>query len=130
MTPRDITHDLPLFGIQIRQRRTIIEQTRRDQAIARVEDRNEPGPNDRALAEVEERLRRLPIGAEITSDSLLPDLSRFGFSDPRAVGAIMKRALAAGWIRPTDRFRNSTRPGNHCAPRRIYRNAYAERGDK
>jgi hypothetical protein len=40
--------------------------------------------------------------------------------EPRALGAIMRRAQAAGLIAPTDEWRPSKRPVCHASPKRVW----------
>jgi hypothetical protein len=102
------------------------EQVSREVAIKRLEMHNDHGPIEKALEDLRETLSRLPAAAEVTSDSLFEDLSLYGFTDNRAIGPVMRRAVKAGLITPTAAFRNSNRPGSHCAPRRIYLNTHAK----
>lgn len=41
--------------------------------------------------------------------------------EPRAIGALMKRAADRGWIRPTPTYRKTTRPEAHGRPIRVWK---------
>lgn len=96
------------------------ERERRDRAMRDVEDHNEPSPNDVAYADAVALLPRLP--SMVASDTIIPDLERYGFSDNRAVGPIILRLQRDGLITPTAGFRKSKRSGNHLVPIRVYQN--------
>jgi|DEB0MinimDraft_6_1074348.scaffolds.fasta_scaffold66955_2 hypothetical protein len=100
------------------------EKDRRDDGIALVEENN-LSPIERALAEARETLALLAsMNPEevVTSDSLFPDLGKYGFTDGRAVGAIMRRLICEGLLEKLPgQFRESKRPGNHLTPRQCYR---------
>lgn len=42
-------------------------------------------------------------------------------AEPRAMGAVIRRAHKLGWIEPTDRFVNTHRASRHRAPVRVWR---------
>lgn len=94
----------------------------RDKAIETVEKNNSPGGIEEAVEDAVKLLKTLPNGEEVTSDTLVPDLAKYGFSDNRAVGVVMRRLTSNGFIKPTDKFRASKRPGNHLTPRKVYFN--------
>ena len=104
---------LPLFD----------EAAKRDLAIEQVERNNLP-PVDRAVLDAIAILDTLPTGAEVASDQLVPDLDKYGFTDNRAVGPVMRRLVKKRVIKvdPLGRFRPSDREGNHRVPIRIYIN--------
>lgn len=58
-----------------------------------------------------------------TSDDVWSWMDIFDYSthDNRAMGAVMRRAQAEGWIEPTDRVVKSTRPVCHSRPIRVWR---------
>ena len=97
-------------------------------SIKRVDDANTPDPLDEALRAAIATLGRLP--ARVSSDTILPDLARFGFSDNRAMGPLMRRLRIQGHISPTGEYRKSVRPGSHGAPRAVYRNTTPWSGNK
>ena len=109
------TNDLPLF-----QQSDFAERQARDAAINQVEENNSPSPIDAAMEEAERNLALLPL--HVTCDIILPDIKKFGFTDGRAVGAIMRKLAKSGMIEPTENYRQSTRKGNHRVPRRVYLN--------
>jgi len=98
-----------------------VEEEARESALQRVEDVNSPCPLDRAEADAIKALVTLP--ELVSADTILPDLSRYGFTDNRAIGAIMRRLLAKGLIAPTGGYRKSQRGGSHLMPKAVYRNA-------
>lgn len=102
----------------------LTEEQSTEAAIKQVEENNSPSPFDEALHDARILLATsLPSMREVTSDTVFPDLKRYGFTDNRVVGAMMKRLAGEGSIAATTlRMRKSGRPGNHQAPRRIYDN--------
>lgn len=52
---------------------------------------------------------------------LAKDASITPTREPRAMGAIMRKAQKNGWIEPTDKFLNTNRASRHRAPVRIWR---------
>jgi hypothetical protein len=89
-------------------------------AIRRVEDANSPDPLDEAEADAITALASLP--ELVSSDTILPDLSRYGFTDNRAMGPIMRRLVAKGFLATTGTFRKSERQGSHRRPTAVYLN--------
>jgi len=79
---------------------------------------------DRASDTALDNLRSLPV--EVSSDTILPNLHDFGFTDDRVMGPVMLRLIKVGAIVPTYRYRQSTRLGSHRTPRSVYRNLYAQ----
>lgn len=60
---------------------------------------------------------------EVTSDLVWIDLHGRGIPDPhepRAMGPVMRRAVAEGLLRPTSTFEPSEMPQNHRRPVRVY----------
>ena len=82
----------------------------------------DPSPFNQALEDMVSNLRGMPLKLMVTSDTILPDIKRYGFSDGRVVGALMRHLIKDGSITRTPHMRNSIRAGNHCAPRRVYVN--------
>lgn len=73
-----------------------------------------------AVAWVAERRERF------TTDAVWGVLERFQVyppREPRAMGPVIKRAQAEGWIDPTDEFRPSVRPVCHRQPIRVWRSS-------
>ena len=100
----------------------LFEAAATEEAIQRVEEANSPDPLDVAYSHAVQNLRRLP--ALVSSDTILPSLAQYGFTDNRAMGPLMRRLMDAGHIQATGEFRKSTRPGNHGVPKAVYRNAH------
>ena len=101
----------------------LFEAAATEEAIQRVEEANSPDPMEMAYSHAVKNLRRLPD--LVSSDTILPSLSQYGFTDNRAMGPLMRRLMDAGHIQPTGEFRKSTRPGNHRVPKAVYRNERA-----
>lgn len=58
---------------------------------------------------------------EITTDDIWGTIGEVAAThEPRALGAVMKKAAAKGWVSPTDRYRPSARPACHARPVRIW----------
>lgn len=102
----------------------LFEEAAKELAICRVEEANSPDPLDEAEADAITALRSLP--GLVSSDTILPDLSRYGFTDNRAMGPIMRRLLAKGFITPTGDYRKSQRGGSHRMPKAVYWNTVCE----
>ena len=102
----------------------LFEVAATEQAIQRVEDANTPDPMAMAYADAVKNLRDLP--GCVSSDTILPSLAVYGFTDNRAMGPIMRHLITAGHLAPTGEHRKSSRPGNHQAPRAVYRNALSQ----
>ena len=52
---------------------------------------------------------------------VLEDVCSEATHDNRAMGAVMRKAQAEGWIEPTDRVVKSNRPVCHSRPIRVWR---------
>ncbi len=89
----------------------------RDEAINRVESGSSEWQQDALLA-VDGLCRRLP---EITTDDLWRVLERPDDLEPRAAGAVMRRAVREGLIERTDRTRKSARVACHRRDLRVWR---------
>lgn len=87
----------------------------RDHALHRV-DAN--APDDWKTAAMEAIHRIAKYGHEFTTDDIWAMVQHP--PEPRALGAMMVKAQRAGWIRPTDRVRNSIRVECHARPVRIW----------
>lgn len=59
----------------------------------------------------------------ITSDTVWAHLINLGVvtHEPRALGALMRKAAKAGWIEATDRYIPSHRGVNHARPVRVWK---------
>ena len=93
----------------------------RDEAIDRVEAHTELNWADAALDAV--RLTALALDSFIVDEvwvRISPDCGEEPH-EPRAMGAVMRRARIAGWVEPTDDFQPSARVTAHRNPRRIWR---------
>jgi hypothetical protein len=66
--------------------------------------------------------------AEFTTDDVAEFLSHTDVTthEPRAMGAVMRRAARQGFIVATDRYRPSTRPQAHQNPKRVWRSLVIE----
>lgn len=89
----------------------------RDEAISRVASGSSEWQQDALLA-VHELCRRQP---ELTTDDLWRVLERPDDLEPRAAGAVMRRAVRAGLIERTDRTRKSARVACHRRDLRVWR---------
>tara|TARA_B100000686_G_C16381786_1_gene757909 strand:+ start:137 stop:487 length:351 start_codon:yes stop_codon:yes gene_type:complete len=106
----------PLFGGRDYDAETEI-------CIERVEAANSPDPLDLAQKDAIRRLAGLP--ELVTSETILPDLAGYGFTDNRAMGPLMRRLIAQGHITRTGTFRVTKRAGSNTMPRPVYRNEKA-----
>jgi hypothetical protein len=84
-------------------------------AIAQAHDGAPAGWTDRALLVVERLARECPA---FTTDRVWDYIE--APAEPRALGGVMRRAVAAGWIRQTDQFEKSMRGERHRAPMRVW----------
>jgi hypothetical protein len=94
---------------------------RRDEALRRVEQHADPQWSDKAL-----QAARLAcsFGAEFSTDEVWSLLEAAGVSPPRepkAMGAIMRKAGRLGLCEATERTKISTRPDCNARPVRIWR---------
>ena len=64
-------------------------------------------------------LRAAMENPEVTGEVLRDYLPASGFSAP-AIGPLFKRAQKAGWIVPTEEFKQSSLPANHAHFYRIW----------
>ena len=58
---------------------------------------------------------------EFTSEDVRALKGDFGFIEPRAWGAVMKKAAATGFIRATDRYAKTGRASSHNRPMRLWK---------
>lgn len=97
-------------------------QAARDAAIAQADEHADAKWKEVAWEAV---IACAAVACEFTTDSVWKYLSLYHPNvhthEPRALGAVMKRAQKAGWIEPTDRFVNSSRKSCHSAPIRVWR---------
>lgn len=90
-----------------------------DAAIAEAEAHADERWFAQALAVVRVLAHR---GEPFTTDDVWARLDRMGTSthEPRAMGAVMRRAKTAGLCQPTDEYRPSVRPEHHRGPVRVW----------
>lgn len=95
-------------------------QQLRDEAVQRVTEGADPDWMEDALVAVEKTAQWL---ATFTTDDVWQALqaSDESTTERRAMGAVMRRAEGAGWIEPTDEYRESERPEAHRNPKRVWR---------
>jgi hypothetical protein len=101
-------------------------ESARDEAIAQVEANADREWKTAALGAV----RWLAANrVEFTSDDvwrLLPDQSAATTHEPRALGAVMRKAARDGLVRKTDRVVNSTRVECHARPVAVWQSLVME----
>jgi len=104
-----------------KQQSLFSETASRDLAIDQVEYTNTNRIDD-AYIDALSRVDRADREEKLTSDTILPDIDQYKFTDGRAVGAIMRKLISAKVIVPIvpTEYRPSTRPGNHARPGRVY----------
>ncbi len=92
----------------------------RDQAIERSEDHAHAEWLAMALLTVQ---KMGLLGGTFTTDDVWRWLDHYGVTthEPRAMGAVMKRAVKDGLIEPTGVYVKSTRKVNHARPQVQYR---------
>jgi len=92
----------------------------RDEALARVDTHADPDWKQTALDVVHDLARTRD---EITTDDVWRVIEQRGVGthEHRALGAVMKRAAAEGWIARTDRTRRSERVQRHAGDVRVWR---------
>lgn len=113
--------DVPLFDLAPVELPPPVEGARRrDDAIVRVATNADDAWWSAAM------LAFARVATEhglFTTDEVWAALDGAGVDthEPRAMGAIVKRARAAGWIEPTGGYRESDRPGCHRRPCALWR---------
>lgn len=91
-------------------------QVAREKAIVRVEAGAPKIWKDQALQTVRDLAREFET---FTTDEVW---ERIGSPiEPRAMGAVMRRAQRMGFIKPTMMVKNSTRPQCHARPLRVWK---------
>jgi hypothetical protein len=96
-------------------------EKRRDAAIERVDRNADDDWKAKAMDAVRQVCR---MRDEFTTDAVWAILDREGVKpprEPRALGAVMRRASSAGLIERTDRFVPTTRPQAHRKPTAVWR---------
>lgn len=91
----------------------------RDEAVERVGSSVDPVWFVMALDAVD---RVASKGQKFTTDEIWRRLDVHGAFDvePRAMGAVMRKAVREGWCRATGEYRRSTRPECHARPVRVW----------
>jgi hypothetical protein len=100
---------------------TDLAQLSLDEAVERVGTHADGNWVDEARQAVVVCARR---GGEFTTDEVWSWLDWFSTAtthDPRAMGAVMRWAVQARLIEPTDRYTKSERPACHKRPVRVWR---------
>jgi hypothetical protein len=92
----------------------------RDEAIERVEKHAAERWKVAALGAVRSVAARRPLFASDEVWRQIPDDAGKPH-EPRAMGAVMRRAVREGWIEPTDDFKPTARVAAHRRPQRIWR---------
>ena len=95
----------------------------KEEAITRVEANAEPGWLAAAWEALRDICAKHGQWARLTSDDVWIALSRSGVEaphEPRAMGAVMRRAVAEGLLIATPDFRPSDLARNHRRPVRVY----------
>lgn len=94
----------------------------RDRAVRRAEENADPRFTEcawRAIQRVAGRCQFFivdDVWREMQVDGLIP-----GTPDKRAMGAVMMRAVRAGYIKRTAEYQPSAQPQCHSNPRRVWR---------
>lgn len=105
----------PLFS----QRDREAAEEAREEALERVEagaESKAPGWMDLALALLK---RRAEHQRTLTSEDLWEELPQP--PEPRAMGAVFRKAQVMGWIETTPQYVPGTRPTSHGRPVRVWR---------
>ena len=97
----------------------LLAEHTRDIAIARVDGAADPMWRAAAERVIRDLARS---GSDFTTDDVWARLDLTGITtrEPRALGAVLKDAGKRGYVRATDRFRNSTRVECHARPVRVW----------
>jgi hypothetical protein len=90
----------------------------RDEGIARGAE--SAGEDFAASAELAIRITAR-WNREFIVDDVWRNMNRSRYGDNRAMGAAIRKAVRAGVIAPTERYRPSSQPNCHANPRRVWR---------
>lgn len=90
----------------------------RDEAVTRVGRNADPAWADEVMHLIWVTATSSP---DMTTDDIWALLRDTTTHEPRALGALMKRAAAEGWIAATDTYRPSQRVACHARPVRVWR---------
>lgn len=90
-----------------------------DDAVARVDANADPAWMATALDTIK---RIAALQDRFTTDDvwLALDPHDEATHEPRAMGAVMRRAAKMGWVAPTRDYRPSSRPACHARPVRVW----------
>lgn len=94
-----------------------------DDALERVEEHADEGWKIAAQWALWDEIHEHGLGHEFTTDELHRRLEAKGVSthEPRALGAIVRKAAKAGYIVNTERTRKTSRPQSHKRPMTVWR---------
>lgn len=98
-----------------------VARAARDEAVTRVDEHADDAWKAAALDAVFALSR---TRSHFTTDAVWWLLTRADYGEPhepRALGAVMQRAVRAGWIEPTDQTSKSIRAACHARDLRIWR---------
>ena len=100
-----------------------------DRAIEGMEQSYNNSPTEYKRA-ARERLQYLVQNRdEFTADDIVSHLNQIGIvGNHSALGAIIKGAARAGFIRPTDRFKKSVRPERHGQAVKVWKSNLSNGG--
>jgi hypothetical protein len=90
---------------------------KRDEAVTRVERGTDPQWMENALGVVKALAAR---GVPFTTDEVWATVGDWTTTEPRALGAVMRRAQREGFARPTAGYRPSVRPECNARPVRVW----------
>lgn len=97
---------------------------RADKKASEAIDKVERSAGEEAIAAaVKAVLEYARTADDFTSDDVRSQYGDFGFHEPRAWGAVMRRAARTGEIYATDRTRKTGRLSSHNRPMRIWEKA-------
>jgi hypothetical protein len=94
---------------------------RREEAVGRVGANVHAAWSEAALAAVRKCAETLYTFCADQPWEILDALDVVGPHEPRAMGAVLRTAVARGWIVATDEYVPSTRPEAHRGPKRVWR---------
>ena len=103
---------------ELAEERATRARAARDEAIDQVAANAEPDEKEVALRAVKRAIVRWPDG--FTTDDLQALVGPV-FREPRAWGAVMKRAQKMGLCSPSGEYRQSTSARCHARPKMVWR---------
>lgn len=95
----------------------LLGEEARDEAIDCVERAADPEWMEVAFGVVRALALR---GVKFTTDDVWQAVGDWTAVEPRALGAVMRRAQREGLARPLAEYRKSTRPACHARPLRVW----------